>query len=161
MKQYSVYGIGNALVDTEIQVEDTELEQLGVDKGMMTLVDESRQQELIDQLQGHLVTAKRASGGSAANTVIAVSRFGGSVSHNWNCARDDGTTGRCLVLISPDAERSMSSYLGISESLSVEQLDPHAISDSRYVYIEGYLVTSPTGRAAAVSAREQAEAAGG
>lgn len=184
MKQYKVYGIGNALVDTEIQVEDAELVTMGVEKGLMTLVDAARQQELVGQLKDHLVTASRASGGSAANTMIAVSRFGGSafysckvanddngdfyladleaagVSHNWNCARGKGITGRCLVLITPDAERSMNTYLGISESLAQTELAPQAIRDSEYVYIEGYLVTSPTGRAAAVRAREVAEESG-
>lgn len=184
MTQYKVYGIGNALVDTEIQVEDAELQSMGVEKGLMTLVDAARQQELLNQLRGHLVTAKRASGGSAANTMIAVSRFGGSafysckvanddngdfyladleaagVAHNWNCARDKGITGRCLVLISPDAERSMNTYLGISESLAHTELAPQAIGDSEYLYIEGYLVTSPTGREAAVKAREIAESKG-
>ena len=184
MKQYKVYGIGNALVDTEIQVEDAELEQMGVEKGLMTLVDEARQQELVGQLEGHMVAARRASGGSAANSMIAVARFGGSsfysckvanddngdfyladleaagVAHNWESDRDGGTTGRCLVLISPDAERSMNTFLGISETLESGQLVPAAIADSEYLYMEGYLVTSPTARAAAIAAREHAEAAG-
>jgi len=184
MKEYKVYGLGNALVDTEIQVADEELAQLGVEKGLMTLVDAERQQALVDQLEGHLVAAKRASGGSAANTLIAVSRFGGrtfysckvandengdfyladleaaGVDHNWRSDREDGTTGRCLVLISPDAERSMNSFLGISETLDTSHLDPEAIADSEYLYIEGYLVTSPTARAAAIAARQHAEAAG-
>ncbi len=184
MKQYNVYGLGNALVDTEIQVADDELAAMGVEKGLMTLVDADHQQSLIDQLEGHLVTAKRASGGSACNTVIAVARFGGSsfysckvasdengdfylgdleaagVSHNWHSDREEGVTGRCLVLISPDAERSMNTYLGISESLDSAQLNLDAIEDSQYLYIEGYLVTSTTARAAAITARQQAEAAG-
>ncbi len=184
MKKYSVYGLGNALVDTEIQVEDQELAAMGVDKGVMTLVDESRQQELVDQLEGHLVAAKKASGGSAANSVIATTRFGkpcfyscrvsndangdfylqdleaAGVDHNWVHDRYDGTTGRCLVLISPDAERSMLSYLGISETMDKTDLSPEAIVDSEYLYIEGYLVTSPTGRAAAVEARRIADEAG-
>ncbi|MEE4659857.1 MAG: adenosine kinase [Halieaceae bacterium] len=184
MKEYKVYGLGNALVDTEIQVADEELAQLGVEKGLMTLVDAERQQALVDQLEGHLVAAKRASGGSAANTLIAVSRFGGrtfysckvandengdfyladleaaGVDHNWHSDREDGTTGRCLVLISPDAERSMNSFLGISETLDTSHLDPEAIADSEYLYIEGYLVTSPTARAAAIAARQHAETAG-
>jgi sugar/nucleoside kinase (ribokinase family) len=82
------------------------------------------------------------------------------VDHCLNGARAAGTTGKCLVLISPDAERSMNTYLGISETLSIEQLDAEAITASEYLYIEAYLVTSPTGRAAAVKAREIAEAAG-
>lgn len=184
MTQYKLYGIGNALVDTEIQVEDQELVEMGVEKGLMTLVDEERQHQLSEHLRDHLVTARRASGGSAANTIIAASRFGApafysckvaaddngdfylrdlevaGVEHNWNSPRESGITGRCLVLISPDAERSMNSFLGISESLSVAQLVPRAIEASAYVYIEGYLVTSPTGRAAAVQTRQTAEAAG-
>ncbi len=184
MKKYSVYGLGNALVDTEIQVQDAELLQMGVEKGLMTLVDEARQRELVSQLADHLVTAKKASGGSAANSIIATTRFGkpgfyscriadddngdfylqdleaAGVDHNWQRARSAGTTGRCLVLISPDAERSMLSYLGISETMDVSDLSPTAIADSEYLYIEGYLVTSPSGRAAAIKAREIAENAG-
>lgn len=183
MTHYRLYGLGNALVDTEIQVEDDELARMGVEKGLMTLVDEERQHELTEHLQGHLVTASRASGGSAANTVIAAARFGApsfysckvadddngdfylqdleaaGVEHNWLSSRESGITGRCLVLISPDAERSMNSFLGISETMSSAQLVPGAIEASEYLYIEGYLVTSPSGRAAAVQARETAEAA--
>jgi sugar/nucleoside kinase (ribokinase family) len=165
VKKYTVYGVGNALVDTEIQVEDAELEEMGVEKGLMTLVDERRQRQLSDHLEGHLVAAKRASGGSAANTVIATTRFGGSafysckvanddngdfyledleaagVDHNWEHDREPGTTGRCLVLISPDAERSMNSFLGISGTMASSELNAAA-------------------RAAAVEARTIAEAAG-
>ena len=80
--------------------------------------------------------------------------------HCFRTEREDGTTGKCLVLVTPDAERSMNTFLGISETLSTDQLDEEAIAASEYVYLEGYLVTSPTGRAAAVKARELAEAAG-
>ena len=181
MKKYSVYGLGNALVDTEIQVRDDDLAQLGVDKGLMTLVDEARQQELVAQLEGHLVTASRASGGSAANTILAATRFGApcfyscrvaddgdgdfylrdltaaGVVHNRQQEPRDGLTGRCLVLISEDSERSMLTHLGISESLSRADLVPAAIADSEFLYMESYLVTSPSGRAAAVAARRIAE----
>ncbi|MFT4519588.1 MAG: sugar/nucleoside kinase (ribokinase family) [Halioglobus sp.] len=184
MKKYKVYGIGAALVDTEIKVQDSELEQMKVEKGLMTLVDEARQAELIAQLEGHIVKAKHASGGSAGNSMIATAHFGGptfmsckvandsdgdiyvadleaaGVDHCFGDSRSEGTTGKCLVMISPDAERSMNTFLGISETLSTEQLNPEAIADSEYVYLEGYLVTSPTGRAAAIKARELAEAAG-
>ena len=80
--------------------------------------------------------------------------------HCLNGSREAGITGKCLVLITPDAERSMNTYLGISETLSVQELDADAIAASEYLYIEGYLVTSPTGRAAAIKAREIAESAG-
>ena len=184
MKKYVAYGIGAALVDTEIKVQDEDLAQMSVDKGMMTLVDQSRQAELLGHLEGHLVKASHASGGSAGNSMIATAQFGGptfmsckvaddadgdiyladlesaGVDHCLNGSRCAGTTGKCLVLITGDAERSMNTYLGISETLSVEELDPNAIAASEYLYIEGYLVTSPTGLAAAVKAREIAEAAG-
>lgn len=184
MKKYWAYGIGAALVDTEIQVEDSDLARMGVEKSLMTLVDEARQTELLEHLADHLVHASLASGGSAGNSMIAVAQFGGpafmsckvaaddygniyiddleaaGVDHCLREGREQGVTGKCLVLISPDAERSMNTFLGISETLSVEQLDPAALADSEYLYIEGYQVTSPTGLAAAVRARELAEAAG-
>ena len=184
MKKYVAYGIGAALVDTEIKVTDQELATMQIDKGMMTLVDESRQAELLSHLDGHLVKASHASGGSAGNSMIATAQFGGpsfmsckvasdadgdiyladlaaaGVDHCLNGARDPGTTGKCLVLITADAERSMNTFLGVSETLSVAELDPEAIAASQYLYIEGYLVTSPTGLAAAVKAREIAQAAG-
>lgn len=184
MKKYMAYGIGAALVDTEIKVQDNELVQMNVEKGLMTLVDEARQAELMGHLEGHLIKANHASGGSAGNSMIATAQFGGptfmsckvandgdgdiyisdleaaGVDHCFSGDRADGTTGKCLVMITPDAERSMNTFLGISETLSTEQLDADAIVNSEYVYLEGYLVTSPTGRAAAVKAREIAEAAG-
>jgi sugar/nucleoside kinase (ribokinase family) len=184
MKKYMAYGIGAALVDTEIKVEDRELAQMNVEKGMMTLVDAQRQSELLSHLEGHLVKANHASGGSAGNSMIATAQFGGrtfmsckvandadgdiyladleaaGVDHCLNGEREAGTTGKCLVLISPDAERSMNTNLSISETLSVDQLVPEAIRESEYLYLEGYLVTSPTGRAAAVKAREIAEQSG-
>ena len=184
MKQYKAYGIGAALVDTEIKVQDNELANMNIDKGLMTLVDQNRQAELLAHLEGHLVKANHASGGSAGNSMIATAQFGGAtfmsckvandsdgdiyiedleaagVDHSLNGERYVGTTGKCLVMITPDAERSMNTFLGISESLSVEQLDEDAIAASEYVYIEGYLVTSPSGREAAVRTRELAERAG-
>jgi len=184
MKKYWVYGIGAALVDTEIEVQDSDLARMGVEKSLMTLVDEARQAELLGHLQHHLVHASHASGGSAGNSMIATAQFGGptfmsckvaadrdgdlyiadleaaGVSHCLVNGRETGTTGKCLVLISPDAERSMNTFLGISETLSIAQLDEQAIADSDYLYIEGYLVTSPTGRAAAIHARQLAEASG-
>ena len=68
-----------------------------------------------------------------------------------------GTTGKCLVLVTPDAERTMNTYLGISETLGVANLDLSAVTASDFLYLEGYLVTSPTGRAAAIKARQHAE----
>jgi sugar/nucleoside kinase (ribokinase family) len=181
MSQYDIYGVGAALVDTEIEVTDQDLQNLQIDKGVMTLVDEARQQELIEQLSDHLVASKRASGGSAANTVIAASYFGAKSFYSCKVANDEngdfyvndlkdagvdyhhalerqqGITGKCLVMITPDAERTMNTFLGISETVSGQELHPEAIAKSKYVYIEGYLVTSETGRAAAIELRQLAE----
>lgn len=183
-KQYHVYGIGAALVDTEIEVQDHELSAFGIEKGLMTLVDEARQETLMAHLEDHLIVARRTSGGSAANSIIAVSCFGGDcyysckvadddnghfyladlsaagVHHPGNGALSEGTTGKCLVLITPDAERTMNTYLGISETIGVANLDLAAVAASHYLYIEGYLVTSDSGKEACIVAREHAEANG-
>jgi sugar/nucleoside kinase (ribokinase family) len=166
----------------EFEVEDSFLEKMKVDKGLMTLVDEARQHELIADLD--IFEGKKASGGSAANTIIAVSYFGGKsfysckvsndelgdfyvndlqaagVDSNVGDGRKDGVTGKCLVMVTPDAERTMNTFLGITETFSVDELHQDALLDSEYLYIEGYLVTSPTGRHAAIEARKIAEEAG-
>ncbi len=182
MAKYHIYGLGAALVDTEIEVADDELLSMGVEKGLMTLVDETRQHELMEHLQGHLVHSRRASGGSACNSIIAASYFGANAFYSCKVANDDnghfylddlkdagvdsnfhsekeqGITGKCLVMISPDAERSMNTFLGISETLTTDDLNQQAIADSQYIYMEGYLVTSPSCRAAAIEAKRIAEA---
>lgn len=184
MTRYTAYAIGAALVDTEIEVTDQQLKDMGVEKGLMTLVDEARQRELLDHLQDHLIRASHASGGSAGNSMIATALFGAptfmsckvaedndgdiyladletsGVDHGLHDKRQSGTTGKCLVLISPDAERSMNTFLGVSETLSIYEIDEPAIADSQWVYLEGYLVTSESGHAAAMRTREIAEAHG-
>lgn len=184
MAEYDVYGIGAALVDTEIEVTDDDLTRLGVDKGVMTLVDAGKQVDLIRQLEGHLVASTRASGGSGANSIIAASYLGARTFYSCKVADDEngdfylrdltaagvsssslasgheGVTGKCLVMITPDAERTMTTYLGISETLSENEIDEAALRASRWTYIEGYLVTSDTGRPAAKRVRELAAEAG-
>lgn len=185
MPQYDLYGIGAALLDTEIEVSDGDLRALGVDKGVMTLVDDARQQALSRALSDHLMTATRDCGGSGANTVIAASYFGLDTFYSCKLADDEnghfyrdnlaaagvdfpqslhlpaaGTTGKCLVLITPDAERSLNTFLGISAEVSTAELDYQALSNARWAYIEGYLVASTSGRAAAIALRRHAEAAG-
>lgn len=177
---FDIYGIGAALVDTEIEVTDQQLEQLGVMKSLMTLVDQPTQQRVLDGLASQLVHSKRASGGSAANTIIAASYFGARCYYSCKVGADDNGqfylddmaragvscyrytgqaegTGKCLVLITPDAERTMLTHLGISETLCEQAIDEQALQASRYAYIEGYLVTSVTGRAAAITLRQLAE----
>lgn len=182
MRTYHVYGIGNALVDMEYEVSAADLDELRIDKGVMTLVDEDHQREIMAHLSEH--PHQRGSGGSAANTVIAVSQFGGQgfysckvaddelghfylddlvangVDTNRHGEKDRGHTGRCVVLVTPDADRTMITHLGITGGFSTKELVPEAIRDSDYLYIEGYLCTSDTARAAAREARRIAEAAG-
>lgn len=184
MPTYQIYGLGAALVDTEIEVTDLDLKDLRIDKGVMTLVDEARQAQLIRTLSKHVAASKRVSGGSAANSIIAASYFGAKTFYSCRVANDEngkfylndlaeagvsyyekngeasGTTGKCLVFITPDAERTMNTFLGISETLSVDDIDEQALAESEWAYIEGYLVTSATGRPAAIKLRELAEAKG-
>ena len=180
MKKYDVYGIGNALVDMEFQVEDSFLDINKVDKGLMTLVDEQRQNELMKVIN-HEET-KMKSGGSAANSMIAVSQFGGKSFYSCkvgddslgdfylddlklagvdcnlhNGYRSSGITGKCLVMITPDAERTMNTFLGITADISPEELDEEALKDSKYLYIEGYLVASESGFEAMLAAKNTAE----
>ncbi|MEB3174125.1 MAG: adenosine kinase [Cyanobacteriota bacterium] len=189
-RKYDVYGVGNALVDMEFTVTPEQLQTLGIEKGVMTLVEEVRENELIAQLAPH--RGKQSGGGSAANTMVALAQLGGKGFYSckvaddeagrfylrdlWDCgletnlhqedsqglpsALPEGTTGKCLVLITPDADRTMNTFLGITASLGAEELNPKALADSDYLYLEGYLVTSPTAKAAAIQARELAQEKG-
>lgn len=166
-KKYDVYGIGNALVDIEFNVTDEFLEKYHIKKGVMTLVDEETQQKLIRAIDQKETVIK--SGGSGANTVIAVSQFGGTAFYSCKVSndelgdvflrdmkeaniktnldevkRDPGITGKCLVMTTEDTERTMNTFLGITTSLSVDEVDEVAIKNSKYVYMEGYPVASET-----------------
>ena len=183
MAEYDVYGVGNALVDMEFEVSDDTLGQLSVDKGLMTLIDEDRHHALMDSLSAQ--TGKRCSGGSAANTIIACAQLGGKSFYSCKVAddetgnfymqdladcgvdsnltmnnRESGVTGKCIVLVTPDAQRSMNTYLGITAAISIAELDLDAIKASKIAYIEGYLVPEPAARNAAIEARKAASAAG-
>lgn len=175
MTQYDVYGLGNALVDMEYDVDDGFLRRQRIDRGHMTLVDEPRLDSLLRELDE--LTPKRSSGGSAANSLIAAQAFGAKTFYSCKVADDEtghffvadlraigvatnrhlrrtaGKSGRCLVLITPDAERSMSTFLGISDQLGHEEIDEAALRDSHYLYVEGFLSSSPTATEAAVQCR--------
>ena len=182
-KKFDVYGIGNALVDMEFEVTNDFLATSNIEKGLMTLVDEARQNEIVSHLSA--LSHKRACGGSAANTMIAVSQFGGKSFYSCKVASDEtgdfyfkdlmdngvetnlstsslesGITGKCIVLVTPDADRTMNTFLGITANFSAKELIEEHIRNSNYLYIEGYLVASPTGKEASVKARKMAEAHG-
>jgi len=182
MRKYHVYGIGNALVDMEYEVDVGDLDKLRIDKGVMTLVDAAHQTEIMEHLKGH--HHQKGSGGSAANSVIAVSQLGGrafysckvandrlghfymedliegGVDTNHHTDRDHGHTGRCVVLVTPDTDRTMITHLGISGELSEKELVVEALRDSEYFYTEGYLVTSDPARLLSITAKRIAEEAG-
>lgn len=179
--KYQVYGIGNALVDKEYEVNDAFLEAHHIEKGQMTLIEAPELQVRLEQLEESYSLRKRASGGSAANSIIAASYFGAktyyscnvgddeagefyvqdlvaaNVDTNMSNKRDTGVTGHCLVMVTEDAERTMNTYLGITSNLNDECVNEAAIIDSQWVYLEGYLVTSDSSRAAAIKVRELGE----
>lgn len=182
-KKYDVVGIGNALVDIEFKVKEEFLESNNIEKGLMTLVDEDRQNHLMKVI--NTGEAKMQCGGSAGNTVIAVSQFGGKsyycckvaddelghffmndmqeagVENNLNSQHlEPGITGKCLVMVTEDAERTMNTFLGITQNFSVKEVNEVAIKDAEYLYIEGYLVTSGNGREAMLHAKKIAEQSG-
>ena len=182
MKKFDVYGIGNALVDHEYMVSDEVLSDLRIDKGHMTLVDHQRLQDLLRALSEYDVG--QGAGGSAANTMYAVRGFGGWPFYTCRTAPDafgryfietmqsvgvettgsdpsaSGSTGCCLVLVTPDGERTMNTYLGVSGDVSRDSLSIPALQASRYLYLEGYLASSRIGAQTAIDARLHAEELG-
>jgi sugar/nucleoside kinase (ribokinase family) len=181
MTKLDVYGIGNALVDKEFEVEDAFFEEAGIQKGFMTLIDQIQQEQLLSLLNRRYPMKRRAGGGSAANSLYALSQFGGTAFYTCKVANDEtgdfyvselgnqniktnlsderepGNTGRCIVMITPDAERTMLTHLGISQYVSEDDLNLNAAAKAQYVYIEGYLVTSESARIAGIKLKLHAE----
>jgi sugar/nucleoside kinase (ribokinase family) len=180
MAKYDVYGIGNAIVDIVTEVDHDFFQKNEIEKGVMTLVDEKRQHHLMKAID--MKRSKMSGGGSAGNTVVALNQFGGKSFYSCLVSNDElgkffledlkrngvdtnlkhencpnGITGKCLVMTSPDAERTMNTFLGVSSFLSPEHLDENAIKNSTYVYLEGYLVASPKGLEAIKEAKKIAE----
>ncbi|PJE01350.1 MAG: adenosine kinase [Leptospira sp.] len=160
MKKYDVFGVGNALVDIIVLLDDTFLKDNKLQKGVMTLIDESSQGSLLSSLHDYKKNLR--SGGSAANTMIALSNSGGTGCYTGKVSHDtygefykkdieeagivfetkpdaEGHTGTCLILTTPDAERTMLTSLGISTTLKPSDIDVERLKASKYSYIEGYL----------------------
>jgi len=178
---YDVFGVGNALVDIQARVDDAFLEALVLDKGIMTLVDDDQQAEVLGRLRGQ--SLHRCAGGSAANTIVGVAELGGSTAFVGKIADDtigsffledmkklgvdfrvkkspQGQTGTCAVLITPDAQRTMLTNLAVSTTLSESDIDEELIGKAKYVYIEGYLLTGATTKQAAYKAMDAAKRQG-
>ncbi|MEY3385726.1 MAG: hypothetical protein RIR53_537 [Bacteroidota bacterium] len=159
-------GIGNALVDLEYRVTEDELATFGVQKGAMTLTDADRQREIIAQLGQRDV--HRCSGGSAANSIIAFAQFGGKGAYcsvlggdhygdfyasefrelgiELSAASIKGeTTGTCLVMITPDSERTLNTTLAVNAAFDRTHIREDVIRSSEWIYIEGYKLTDDNG----------------
>ncbi|MFN3781728.1 MAG: adenosine kinase, partial [Candidatus Kapaibacteriota bacterium] len=162
-KKLDVCGLGNGLVDILYRVSYEDLEQLGLRKGEMRLVDSALQSKLLEKLAGKEYVI--CSGGSAANTIVAFTQFGGASAYHTVVGNDsfgkfyvdefqklgillnapmiDEPTGTCIVLITPDSERTMNTSLGATAYFGAEHINPSYIQNSKWLYLEGYKFTAP------------------
>jgi len=177
-KYINITGLGNALVDIQYEVSTDELEQLGLIKGEMKLVSFEEQQALLKKIYDKV--SYRSSGGSAANTIIAFNNFGGTAAYQTLLGNDEAgefyanefqqlgvqltahrlenePTGICVVLITPDSERTMITMLGASAKFTQNHLNEEIIAGSEWLYIEGYELTSRSGAEACLSSVNMAE----
>jgi len=178
--RYDVLGIGNAIVDVIARAEDDFLVANGMHKGGMALIDEARAQAIYDAMG----PAVESSGGSAANTIVGVASFGGraafvgkvkddglgrAFAHDIRAARvafdtppasDGPSTARCYIMVTPDGERTMNTYLGAAQDLHPRDIDEAAIASAAVVYLEGYLWDPPHAKQAFLKAAEIAHKAG-
>jgi len=183
MPDYDIYAIGAALVDTEVEVTDSFLAKHAIDKGVMTLVEQSRQAQLVYSLNQNDSKLFKQSGGSACNSVVAAAQLGSKTYFGGKLANDDdgklyaddlteagvshafspaeqGVTGKCLVMVTSDAERTMNTYLGVSDEFAETEINQSALASSAWFYVEGYLQTDDHRTAVVKSAIEFAKQQG-
>jgi sugar/nucleoside kinase (ribokinase family) len=178
--QYDVVGIGNAIVDVIARADDAFLKEKKLAKGAMTLIDEAQ----ADALYAAMGPGTESSGGSAANTMAGIASLGGKgaffgkvksdqlgtvfahdiraigVSFESKPATAGPATARCLIFVTPDAQRTMNTYLGACVNLGPEDVDEAVVKNARVTYLEGYLWDPPRAKEAFVKAAEVAHAAG-
>ncbi|MCO4844173.1 MAG: adenosine kinase [Yoonia sp.] len=183
MKKFQVVGIGNAMVDVLARAEDSFLTDAGIGKGIMQLIDMDRAVELY----GMIGPAREVSGGSAANTIAGIAHLGGRTAYVGKVKDDQlgaifahdlraqgavyettlapkdavDETGRCLVIVTPDGERSMNTYLGVTEFLTSDDIDETQMAEAEWIYLEGYRFDGPESHAAFAKAISVCKAAGG
>lgn len=183
MKRFHVVGIGNAMVDVLTETSDAFLTENGVGKGIMQLIDMDRAVELY----GKIGPAREISGGSAANTIAGIAHLGGRTAYVGKVKDDQlgaifahdlraqgavyetrlaprdaaQETGRCIVLVTPDGERSMNTYLGVTEHLAPSDIDEAQMADAEWIYLEGYRFDGPESHEAFAKAIRAAKRSGG
>ena len=177
---HDVHAVGNAIVDLQVRVDPGFLRDLRLEPGSMTLVDGTRQQEVLDALKGRPVNS--CSGGSAANTIAGLAELGGKGSFCGTVGDDEfgrfyvedlrrlgvavteralqRPTGTCLVLITPDAQRTMLTHLGAAAQLGPDDVESEPIARAKWLYVEGYLLPGEPTRDAALHAIAIAKEAG-
>ncbi|HTL86582.1 MAG TPA: adenosine kinase [Acidimicrobiia bacterium] len=180
MTTYDIVAIGNALVDVLSHEDDAFVERTGVERGAMTIVDAARS----DEIYAEMGPAIERSGGCAGNTAAGIASFGGKAAYIGRVADDtfgkvfthdlrsigvhfdspvatDGVpTGRCLVVVTPDAQRTMHTYLGAANQLDADAIDAKIIGDAQVTYVEGYLWDEPLAKDAIREAAAIAHGAG-
>ncbi len=179
MRDFHVCGLGNAIVDIFVEVSDDEFAKLGFERGTMRLVDCENQKQLLARFHDH--DPRLISGGSVANSMIALSQLGGRGAF-IGCVGDDRyglfyqnefenlgidfgnpvifgeQTGTCVCLITPDAERTMRTCLAVASRLSDRHVSEERIGNSDWLFIEGYVLANPdTGQAAVREALKHAD----
>jgi sugar/nucleoside kinase (ribokinase family) len=184
MKRYDVCGLGNAIVDIFLQLSDEDFAQLQYERGTMRLVELADQKALFTKFAGGSHDLQLVSGGSVANSIIAVSQLGGN-SAFIGCVGDDRyglhyveefsdlkinignpvmvgeSTGTSVVIITPDAERTMRTCLGVASHLTARHIDEDRIANATWLFIEGYVFANPeTGQHAIRRAIEVAKSHG-
>ena len=181
MGSLDVVGIGNAIVDAVAEADDALLAEEDLPKGSMTLIDAAR----ADALRARMGAAVEVCGGSAANTMVGVARLGGTAGYVGKVRDDEAgalfrrdieaagvdfatpaaaggaATARCLILVTPDAQRTMNTHLGACVELGPADIDPDFIARARLLYMEGYLWDPPAAKEAFRKALGIAHAAGG
>lgn len=180
-KQFDVVGIGNAIVDVLVQADDAFIAAHGLTKGTMALVDEAQ----ADRLYAASGPGLETSGGSAANTLAGIAQLGGRAGFIGRVRNDQlggifahdirsvgahfqtppttsgPSTARCLILVTPDAQRTMCTYLGASVTLDPADLDLELVGQAKVLYLEGYLWDSEPAKRAFIAAAEVVRAHGG
>jgi sugar/nucleoside kinase (ribokinase family) len=182
MKKYQVVGIGNAVVDVFCKVDDSFLEMMGIEKGIMQLVERERGEVLYGAMEDRV----QGAGGSVANTLAGLGNLGMKTAfigrvHDDGLGRfyaaamaDDGTdfvnppvpggelpTSRSMIFVSQDGERSMNTYLGISSELGPQDVSEEVAGGTQFLFLEGYLYDKPKGKEAFARATKLCQQAGG